>query len=130
VGYESGEYEIVSIFSSAEINYNTIQTFIALDKVKHLLSVLDPLCCYVMSAMLSDLCLAWRGLWREGDAPAEVPALGERDPGTHSGGGYHPGELTARHTHELERSSPFPTGLGQGWHTLMTQPLAICLHTD
>lgn len=51
------------------------------------------------ASWLSNLCLAWRGLWSEGDAPAKVPTPGERDPGTHPGGGCHPGELTATPPH-------------------------------
>lgn len=69
------------------------------------LSVLDSLCCcviFIPCLCSLTFCLAWRGLWSEGDAPAEVPAPGERDPGTHSGGGCHPGELTVGHTHALK----------------------------
>lgn len=98
------------------------------------LSLQDSLCCgvifisYHFSALA--LCVARRGLWSEGDAPAEVPAPGERDPGTHSGGGCHPGEVTARHTHALTRTPPLPMGLGKGWYTLFTQPLSCCPHTN
>lgn len=55
--------------------------------------------CVLFIQFLSYLCSARRGLRSEGDAPAEVPAPCERDPGTHSGGGCHPGELIATHTH-------------------------------
>lgn len=57
-----------------------------------------PLCNIYTVSLFSLHCLAWRGLWSKGDSPAEVSAPAERDPGTHSGGGCHPGELTARHT--------------------------------
>lgn len=132
VGYESGEFEIVSTFCSAEIHCFTFYSFRSCsilrvtmpswfllnslhafsDKVKSLRwcdrscqgcslrTRLTLLLCNIHTiSRLSYLCLARRGLWSEGDAPAEVPAPGERDPGTHSGGGFHPGELIARHTH-------------------------------
>ena len=77
--------------------------------------------------LFSHLCLAWRGLWSEGDAPAEVPAPGERDPGTHSGGGRNPGELTARQIHVLKHTAPLPVRLGKGWYSPAIQPLSCCL---
>lgn len=55
----------------------------------------EALCDGVM-CLLCHHCLAWRGLWHEGDASAEVPAHTEWDSGTHSGGGQHPGEGTTR----------------------------------
>ncbi len=58
-------------------------------------------------SLLLHLCLARRGLRSEGDAPAEVSAPGERDPGAHSGGGFYPGEQTARHTHAPEHNFYF-----------------------
>ena len=78
-----------------------------------IVSVLDSLSHHFSPS--SHLCLAWRGLRSERDAPAEVPASGERNPGTHSGGGRHPGELTARHTH-MHSSSPLSC---RTWHRLL-----------
>lgn len=65
------------------------------------------LLCYIKSMSLrSHSCSAWRGLWSERDATAEVPAPGERDPGTRSRGGHHPGELTARHSDASKHKWP------------------------
>lgn len=87
---------------------------------------LDSLCfCVVFISLLSHLCLAWRGLWSERDTAAEVPASGERDPGARSRGGFHSGELTARHSNAAKHNCPFAHRIGKGWYTLFIQPFIL-----
>lgn len=120
VGYESGEFEIVSTFCSAEEHYFVLikRLFILftlclsfLIKVReHVMlvawSFLSALLLLNNIHSVSLLCgLAWRGLWSEGDSSAEVSAPSEWDPGAHAGGGHHPGNLQAIdvHTRPKER---------------------------
>lgn len=109
VGYESGEFEIVSIFCSAEEHYFVLTkrlfilftlVFVISDKSQRACDasgVIISLSSFVYWVIfIQFLCgLARRGLWSEGDASAEVSAPSEWDPGTHAGGGHHPGNLQA-----------------------------------
>lgn len=84
VGYESGDYEIVSTF-----HFSEIAQFLSVWYSYHFL----------------ERCLAWRRLWSERDTTAEVPTSGERNPGAHSGSRCHPGELRVEW---LSIFAPFP----------------------
>lgn len=106
VGYESGDFEIVSTLISGKsfvvFLFAVFLFFYLQSRIQDFISVTDYFWAIVSSIVQQYTwyshnflygCLAWRRLWCKRDPAAEVPTSGERNPGAHSRSRCHPGSL-------------------------------------